>query len=81
MRVAQCRHRLKNLPNGIAFGMFAGVRERVRALMESLLLTRFVRPEPEDYDALRQRFETTCAFWRSHPLAETVHPSFALSAR
>jgi ABC-type phosphate/phosphonate transport system substrate-binding protein len=49
-----------------------------RALMEPLLLTRFERPEPAGYDALRQRFETMRAFWRSHPLAETLHPTFAL---
>jgi len=48
------------------------------ALMEPLLLARFERPEPEAYDALRQRFETMRAFWRSHPLAETIHPTFAL---
>jgi len=49
-----------------------------RALMEPLLLARFERPEPAAYDALRQRFETMRAFWRSHPLAETVQPTFAL---
>ncbi|HLG49118.1 MAG TPA: PhnD/SsuA/transferrin family substrate-binding protein [Reyranella sp.] len=49
-----------------------------RTLMEALLLTRFERPEPAGYDALRWRFETVRAFWRSHPLAETVHPTFAL---
>ena len=49
-----------------------------RALMEPLLLARFVQPEPSGYDALRRRFETMSAFWRSHPLAETLHPSFAL---
>lgn len=49
-----------------------------RALMEPLLLARFERPDAAGYDALRQRFETIRAFWRSHPLAETVHPTFAL---
>jgi len=49
-----------------------------RALMEPLLLARFERPQPAAYDALRQRFETMRAFWRSHPLAETIHPTFAL---
>jgi ABC-type phosphate/phosphonate transport system substrate-binding protein len=52
-----------------------------RALMEALLLARFEIPEPAAYDTLRQRFETMRAFWRSHPLAETIHPSFALSRR
>jgi ABC-type phosphate/phosphonate transport system substrate-binding protein len=47
-------------------------------LMEPLLLTRFEEPDPAGYDALRQRFETMRAFWRSHPLAETIHPTFAL---
>jgi ABC-type phosphate/phosphonate transport system substrate-binding protein len=49
-----------------------------RTLMEPLLLARFEKPEPAAYDALRQRFETMRAFWRSHPLAETIHPTFAL---
>jgi len=49
-----------------------------RALMESLLLARFEKPQPAGYEALRQRFETMRAFWRSHPLAETIHPTFAL---
>jgi ABC-type phosphate/phosphonate transport system substrate-binding protein len=49
-----------------------------RALMEPLLLTRFEKPDPAAYDALRQRFEAMRAFWRSHPLAETIHPTFAL---
>ena len=49
-----------------------------RALMEPLLLTRFDGPDVAGYDALRQRFETLRAFWRSHPLAETIHPTFAL---
>jgi ABC-type phosphate/phosphonate transport system substrate-binding protein len=48
------------------------------ALMEPLLLARFESPEPAAYDALRQRFEAMRAFWRSHPLAETIHPTFAL---
>jgi ABC-type phosphate/phosphonate transport system substrate-binding protein len=48
------------------------------ALLEPLLLTRFEMPDVAGYDALRQRFETMRAFWRSHPLAETIHPTFAL---
>ena len=46
--------------------------------MEPLLLTRFEKPDLAAYDALRQRFETMRAFWRSHPLAETIHPTFVL---
>ena len=49
-----------------------------RALMEPLLLTRFEMPDAAAYDALRRRVETMRAVWRSHPLAETIHPSFAL---
>ncbi|MGE5150248.1 MAG: phosphate/phosphite/phosphonate ABC transporter substrate-binding protein [Rhodospirillaceae bacterium] len=49
-----------------------------RALMEPLLLTRFETPDAAGYEALRHRFETMRAFWRSHPLAETIHPTFAL---
>jgi ABC-type phosphate/phosphonate transport system substrate-binding protein len=49
----------------------------LRSLLEPLLLDRFVQPPIEGYDALRQRFETMRAFWRSHTLAETVHPVFA----
>jgi ABC-type phosphate/phosphonate transport system substrate-binding protein len=52
-----------------------------RVAMEPLLLERFVRPETAGYDALRQRFAAVRAFWTSHPLAETVDPTFALSAR
>jgi len=56
----------------------AGSATATGALMEALLLDRFVRPEPVGYDALRHRFETVRAFWRRHPLAEIVDPSFAL---
>lgn len=49
----------------------------VRPLMEDLLLQRFAVPDPQEYDALRTRFETMQAFWRRHRLAETVHPAFA----
>jgi ABC-type phosphate/phosphonate transport system substrate-binding protein len=47
------------------------------ALMAGLLLDRFVRPDPASYDALRLNFETATRYWRSHPLAATVHPAFA----
>ena len=49
----------------------------LRPLLKSLLLDRFVHPSIDGYDALRRRFETMRAFWRSHALAETVHPVFA----
>jgi ABC-type phosphate/phosphonate transport system substrate-binding protein len=47
-----------------------------RALMEPLLLDRFVVPATEPYDALLERFETMTAFWRTHLLAATIHPAF-----
>jgi len=49
-----------------------------RAVMEPLLLTRFEKAHLAAYDALRRRFEAMRAFWRSRPLAETIHPTFAL---
>ena len=48
----------------------------VAPLMAALLLERFVRPEPESYDALRLNFEAASRFWKSHSLASTVHPAF-----
>lgn len=50
----------------------------LRALMEPLLLQRFVRPEPDSYDVLRQRFEAAIRFWGAHRLAALTHPAFAL---
>jgi ABC-type phosphate/phosphonate transport system substrate-binding protein len=52
-----------------------------RAVMEPLMLARFVAPDPADYDALRARFEAMRAFWRRQPLADSVHPSFARALR
>jgi hypothetical protein len=48
-------------------------------LMQGLLLERFVRPDPNSYDALRLNFETATRYWREHRLAATVHPAFDLS--
>jgi ABC-type phosphate/phosphonate transport system substrate-binding protein len=45
-------------------------------LMEGLLLQRFVRPDPDSYDALRLNFETATRYWREHRLAATIHPAF-----
>jgi ABC-type phosphate/phosphonate transport system substrate-binding protein len=45
-------------------------------LMADLLLERFVRPDPNSYDALRLNFETATRYWRARPLAATVHPAF-----
>jgi hypothetical protein len=41
-----------------------------------LLLLRFVRPEPQVYDALREDFVTSRQFWREHRLARSVHAGF-----
>ncbi|HEX3396019.1 MAG TPA: PhnD/SsuA/transferrin family substrate-binding protein [Steroidobacteraceae bacterium] len=45
-------------------------------LLAGLELSRFVAPDPRDYDALRINFESANAYWREHPLAEIVHPAF-----
>jgi len=47
------------------------------ALMDQLLIRRFVRPEAKAYDELRERFLTMQEFWRRHLLAEKAHPLFA----
>jgi ABC-type phosphate/phosphonate transport system substrate-binding protein len=49
-------------------------------LMEGLLLDRFVRPDAASYDALRLNFETASRYWRTHPLAATVHPAFVFES-
>jgi ABC-type phosphate/phosphonate transport system substrate-binding protein len=48
------------------------------ALMEPLLLRRFVRPDPEAYDILRLGFEAALRYWGVHRLAAATHPAFAL---
>ncbi|MGB6309772.1 MAG: PhnD/SsuA/transferrin family substrate-binding protein [Steroidobacteraceae bacterium] len=48
----------------------------IEPLMAELLLQRFVRPDPKDYDALRSRYETATRYWRERPLAARVHPAF-----
>jgi ABC-type phosphate/phosphonate transport system substrate-binding protein len=45
-------------------------------LMAELLLERFVRPDPQSYDALRLNFENATRYWREHRLAATIHPAF-----
>jgi ABC-type phosphate/phosphonate transport system substrate-binding protein len=50
--------------------------ETLAPLMAALLLERFVRPDPESYDALRMNFEAASRFWKAHSLAATVHPGF-----
>ena len=46
-------------------------------LMASLLLERFVRPNPDSYDALRVNYEAAHGYWRSRRLAAGIHPAFA----
>jgi ABC-type phosphate/phosphonate transport system substrate-binding protein len=45
-------------------------------VMAELELAKFANPNPPDYDALRVNFEVAKAFWRRHPLAAIVHPTF-----
>jgi ABC-type phosphate/phosphonate transport system substrate-binding protein len=48
----------------------------IAPLMEGLMLERFVRPDPQSYDALRLNYETATRYWREHRLAATLHPAF-----
>jgi ABC-type phosphate/phosphonate transport system substrate-binding protein len=52
----------------------------IAPLMAALLLERFVRPDPDSYDALRVNFEAAHRYWRSHRLAAGIHPVFASAA-
>jgi ABC-type phosphate/phosphonate transport system substrate-binding protein len=47
------------------------------ALMADLRLERFMRPDQDDYDVLRRRFEAAAVFWRQHRFAASVDPAFA----
>jgi ABC-type phosphate/phosphonate transport system substrate-binding protein len=47
-------------------------------LMDQLLLGGFARPDSSAYTALRERLDTAAAYWRSHRLAASTHPAFAL---
>ncbi len=51
-------------------------RPDLQALMQALLLQRFVVPERSAYDRLSAAFEESSDFWRLHPLARIVHPAF-----
>ncbi len=64
-------------PGITAAFLSAGDAPATAALMDQLLVRRFVRPEGKAYDELRERFLTMQAFWRRHPLAEKAHPLFA----
>ena len=46
------------------------------ALMERLLLARFVAPDAQAYDVMRTDFEQSMRYWREHALASIVHPAF-----
>jgi ABC-type phosphate/phosphonate transport system substrate-binding protein len=50
----------------------------IAPLMAGLLLERFVRPDPDSYDALRSNYETASRYWREHRLAAAVDPVFDL---
>jgi ABC-type phosphate/phosphonate transport system substrate-binding protein len=50
----------------------------LREVMRDLLLERFVRPAPGQYDALRINFEAAVSFWREHRLAKIVHPALVV---
>jgi ABC-type phosphate/phosphonate transport system substrate-binding protein len=52
----------------------------IAPLMQGLLLERFVRPDPDSYDALRLNFESAARYWRAHRLAAWVHPGFDLDS-
>jgi ABC-type phosphate/phosphonate transport system substrate-binding protein len=49
----------------------------LRPLMDQLLLHRFTGPAPDSYDVLESGFDAAQTYWRSHRLAEVVHPAFA----
>ncbi len=51
------------------------------ALMDQLLVRRFVRPDSEPYFGLRERFLAMQAFWHRHPIAEKATPLFAAELR
>jgi ABC-type phosphate/phosphonate transport system substrate-binding protein len=46
----------------------------LRSIMADLLLDRFVRPDVADYEVLPPEYEAMSGFWRSHPLANRIHP-------
>jgi len=46
----------------------------LKPVMEELLIERFVRPQADSYEILKQRFESAREFWRRQPLAETIAP-------
>jgi len=49
-------------------------------LMAGLMLERFVRPDPDSYDALRSNFAIATRYWHEHRLAARAHPAFASTA-
>jgi ABC-type phosphate/phosphonate transport system substrate-binding protein len=58
---------------------FLGVH-RIAALaplMAGLMLERFVRADPDSYDALQSNFEAATGYWHEHRLAAVVDPAFA----
>jgi hypothetical protein len=50
----------------------------LQPLMAELLLERFVLPDSASYDALRFNWTAATQYWKTHTLAATVHPTFAI---
>src|SRR5258708_25342925 len=50
----------------------------LKVLLAGLELSHFVTPYPRDYDPLRIGFVSARAYWREHPLTESVHPAFVV---
>ena len=46
----------------------------LRQIMADLLLDRFVQPDAAAYEVLSLEYEAMLSFWRSHPLANRIHP-------
>jgi ABC-type phosphate/phosphonate transport system substrate-binding protein len=46
-------------------------------LLAGLLLRGFALPDAAVYDVLEQRSRTATTYWREHPLATVIHPSFS----
>tara|TARA_R110002167_G_scaffold61448_2_gene173287 strand:+ start:636 stop:1463 length:828 start_codon:yes stop_codon:yes gene_type:complete len=50
------------------------------ALLDALLLDRFMAPAAEDYAVLARRREVAFAHWRGRPLSRTANPDFRVPA-
>jgi ABC-type phosphate/phosphonate transport system substrate-binding protein len=64
--------------DALAAAFIAADRDpEVHAVMEQLLLRRFVRPDAGRYAVLRDKFQAAKQYWRERRLASLVHPAFA----